>query len=96
MLFLLMITSVYAAQPTEETNCCLLFDDEWTLPEECDQYEINKERCDVIIAEYESFYNWINYGSVYVFYAIQLAIFAFVAWLIWKCIRHFRKKSKKK
>jgi len=32
-----MITPVHAAQPTEETNCCLLFEKEWTLPEECDQ-----------------------------------------------------------
>jgi len=91
-----MIAPVYATQPTEETNCCLSFEDGWTLPEECDQYEINKERCDVIISEYEGFYNWVNYGSVYLFYALQLAVIAFVAWLLWIGVRKIRKRSKKK
>jgi len=89
LLMLFLVTPAYAMQPTEETNCCLLFDDEWTLPEECDQYEINKERCDVIVAEYKSFYNWVNYGST----GILIAVIAFVAWLLWIGVRKLRKKK---
>jgi len=83
LLLLLSITGVYANQPTPETACCMSFQDGWTLTEECDQFEINRERCDKIVAQYKSLDSgFLGWDSIIPLMLLTAGLI-FALWWIW-------------
>lgn len=90
-MLLMTVATVYAAELTPETGCCLDFEKGLQLPAECNQYDINEERCDDIITRYKA----ARDAPVYIAAALAVVL-AFIAWLILIGFRKFKKKIKKR
>jgi len=86
-----MITPVYAAEPTPEVNCCMSFERGFGVPEECNQFELTKEKCESMVKEYESWVWWIDMTSL-ASPVIMFAFLIFIAWLLWKGVKKIRGK----
>jgi len=74
VLFLVMFTSVYAAEPTPETQCCMAFLDGYALDDQCSQYEMSEDKCDGLVGSYESLIFWTSgFGSLIIPLIVLLA-----------------------
>ena len=95
ILFILAIMPVYAAEPNEETACCLQFQQGvQELPEQCNQFDINKDRCKLVVEDYNAITASLGNPNTSYFFLVALVfvlIIVVIIWLIWYLIGRFRK-----
>jgi len=91
---LISITPMYAAEPTEETACCMSFLTGSALDDACSQYEINQKRCDKLVSSYESLVFWTDgFGSL-MMPVLALGALVFFLWVLWGAFKKLMKHKK--
>jgi len=91
ILLLLFIIPVYANEPTPETACCMDFLNDYPLLDQCDQYEINKQRCEGIVSDYNTITSpYVGWAVIIPLFLLTAGLF-FALWWIWRGHKKWQK-----